>query len=240
MTPRSLSQSPGTAVMISHHQVRFTQTAQCFAALALPAGSRAEHFAAGLDLSQAREDIAADLSGEWLFFVDDDHLFEPDMAMRLLRRLDEYPDVDVVSALVLRRWPPHYTVAGRLIDDKTASIVGFANGSTGLARVDLTGLGGGAVIRRSAFDRFARPWFMGGAFTEDWTFCSRLKQAGGQSAVDLDVLSGHNATLSVWPTREENGEWGVSYVPVRTGSQAALVADVKAAATLSGRVAVAV
>jgi cellulose synthase/poly-beta-1,6-N-acetylglucosamine synthase-like glycosyltransferase len=214
-----LSQSPGTAVMISHVAPRYTQAVQCFSALQLPAGSRSEHHAAGLDLAMAREEIASAFSGDWLFFVDDDALFQPDLVMRLLQRLDEYPDVDVVSAFILRRWPPHYSVAARLNANATATVLNFHDGH-GLTRVDLTGLGGGAIIRRRAFERVQRPWFTGGALTEDWTFCSRLKWAGGQAAVDLDVQVGHITPMSVWPTREADGTWGVAWVPIRAASQA--------------------
>jgi cellulose synthase/poly-beta-1,6-N-acetylglucosamine synthase-like glycosyltransferase len=214
----SLSSSPGTAVMISHNGIRYTQSAQCFSALELPQGSKSEHHAAGLDLAKAREEIAGYFSGEWLFFVDDDALFQPDLVMRLLQRLDEYPDVDVISAFILRRWPPHYSVAARLNPNGTATVMHFHDGH-GLARVDLTGLGGGAVIRRRAFERVKQPWFTGGMLTEDWTFCTRLKWAGGQAAVDLDVQVGHITPMSVWPTREEDGTWGVAWVPIRAASQ---------------------
>jgi glycosyl transferase family 2 len=217
-----LSQSPGTAVMVSHNGVRFTQSAQCFAALQTPPGTRSEHFAAGLDLAVAREVIAQSMSGDWLFFVDDDALFQPDLLMRLLRRVDDHPDVDVVAALVLRRWPPHPTVAGTLNANGTASMVQFDT-VTGMTRVDLTGLGGGSVIRRRAFQRLPQPWFTGGRFTEDWTFCARLKQAGGQAAVDLDVQVGHITPMSVWPEREADGQWGVAYVPMVDGPQAVTV-----------------
>jgi cellulose synthase/poly-beta-1,6-N-acetylglucosamine synthase-like glycosyltransferase len=213
-----LSQSPGTAVMISHFAPRYTQAVQCFSALQLPAGSRSEHHAAGLDLAAAREEIAGYFTGDWLFFVDDDHLFQPDVLMRLLARLDANPDVDVVAAYVLRRWPPHYTVAGRLNADGTATVRYFGAGS-GIAREDLTGLGGGSVIRRSAFERIRKPWFTGGKFTEDWTFCSRLKAAGGTVAVDLDIQVGHITPMAVYPVREADGSWGVAYVPVRAGTQ---------------------
>lgn len=215
-----LSQTPGTAVMISHNAPRYTQSVQCFEALQLPDGSKKEHFASGLDLALARERIAETLKGDWLFFIDDDHLHQPDLAMRLLRRLDEHPDLDVVASFVVRRWPPYYTVAGKLNDDGTASIQQFERGH-GLARVDLSGLGGGAVIRRSAFATFTQPWFTGGRFTEDWTFCSRLKAAGGgKVAVDLESRVGHITPMSIWPTLQEDGTWGVAYLPVRDGSQA--------------------
>lgn len=213
----TLSQSPGTAVMISHNAPRFTQSVQCFEALTLPPGSRKEHYAAGMDLAKAREDIAAHLFGEWLFFVDDDHLHQADLLQRLLQRLDARPDLDLVASFVLRRWPPHYGVVARLNPDQTATVLHIEAGS-GIVPVDLTGLGGGAVIRRAAFLKTPRPWFTGGTFTEDWTFCQRLKAAGGQAAIDLECPVGHITPMSVWPIRED-GQWGVAYLPVRDGKQ---------------------
>ena len=211
-----ISQSPGTVRMISHNHPRHTQSVQCFSALQMPAGSDANHFAAGLDLAQAREVLAQKMTGEWLFFIDDDHVHAPDLLMRLLRRLDENPDVDLVASFVVRRWPPHYSVIGKLNGEAMASIQHVQAGS-GLVRVDLTGLGGGAVIRRQAFLKVQPPWFTNGRFTEDWRFCERLKKVGGQAAVDLDAVAGHITPMSVWPTRDEDGTWGVSYVPVCDG-----------------------
>ena len=224
-----ISQAPGTAVMISHNAPRYTQSLQCFEALERPAGTRMEHFAAGLDLAQAREQVAAACTGEWLFFIDDDHVHGPDLLQRLLGRLDEHPELDLVASFVLRRWPPHYSVAARLNPDSTATILNFESGS-GVVPVDLTGLGGGSVIRRSALARVRRPWFTGGRFTEDWTFCTRLKASGGQAAVDLACPVGHITPMSVWPSREA-GQWGVSYAPIRDGSQATTLAIAAAAVT---------
>jgi cellulose synthase/poly-beta-1,6-N-acetylglucosamine synthase-like glycosyltransferase len=219
-------------MMISHNGVRFTQSAQCFAALKTPPGTRTEHYAAGLDLAKARERIATEMSGDWLFFVDDDTLFAPDTITRLLARLDAHPDVDVLATFVLRRWPPHYTVAGRLnADGQTATVQHFQRGS-GLVPVELTGLGGGAVIRRRAFERIAPPWFTGGVLTEDWTFCARLTQAGGHAAVDLDVLVGHITPMAVWPSKEEDGQWGVAYTPICDGMQAITSAQAEAIGAL--------
>lgn len=222
-----LSQQPGTAVMISHERPRFTQSVQCFQALQVPPGSRHEHMAGGIDLAKTREYLADTMSGGWLFMVDDDHLFAPDMLLRLLKRLDEAPHVDVVASFCLRRWLPHPTVVGELQEDGTARMIGFQRGS-GLVEVDLTGLGSGAVIRRSAFNRFYRPWFTGGPFTEDWTFCSRLLKAGGKCAVDLDIQVGHISNMVVWPAKDEAGEWGVSYVPLRDGDQEMTIETVTA------------
>lgn len=221
---KPLVESPGTAVMISYQGIRVTQSAQCFDALTLPSGSRREHFASGIELAKARERLATECTGDWLFFVDDDTMFAPDLVQRLLTRLDENPEIDIVAAFPLRRWPPHYSVAGHLRPNGTAEIVSFDT-TRGLAKVDLTGLGGGAVIRRSAFTRVPKPWFTGGPFTEDWTFCARLKAVGGQAAVDMEAPVGHVAQVAIWPSFED-GAWGVSYVPLREGPPGQLTAAV--------------
>lgn len=214
-----LIDSPGTAVMISHNAPRYTQAVQCFTAMQVPTGTRVEHFASGIDLAKARETLAQSMSGEWIFHIDDDHVYTPDLLMRLLARLDEYPDIDVLATHVLRRWPPHYSVAANLLPNGQARIVQFSS-EAGVNRVDLTGLGGGAVIRRRAFERVPQPWFTGqGPFTEDWKFCTRLKAAGGTVAVDLDVQVGHITPMAVWPSREASGVWGVAWMPVRDGGQ---------------------
>lgn len=235
MPRRPLAESPGTVRMISHNHPRHTQSVQCFTKLQVPAGSDIDHFAAGLDLAAAREAIALRMTGEWLFFIDDDHLHAPDLLMRLLTRLDEHPELDLVAAFTLRRWPPHYGVVARLNGPTEQASVQHVEHGSGLLTTErvggpiLTGLGGGAVIRRTAFYQVPQPWFTHGRFTEDWRFCERVARAGGQVAVDLDAVVGHITPMAVWPSRDDDGTWGVSYVPVCDGVNqwsASFVADI--------------
>lgn len=209
--------------MISHNHPRHTQSVQCFTKLEMPAGCDVDHYAAGLLLDAAREVLAQKMTGEWLFFIDDDHLHAPDLLMRLLRRLDENPDLDLVASFVLRRWPPHYGVVAKLNGPHEQATIQHVERGGGLLTPEriggplLTGLGGGAVIRRQAFLKIQPPWFTNGRFTEDWRFCERLHYAGGRAAVDLDAVAGHITPMAVWPSLDDDGTWGVSYVPVCDG-----------------------
>lgn len=222
MTTR-LRESPGTVRMISHNHPRHTQSVQCFTKLQMPPGCDVDHYAAGLMLDAAREAIAERMTGDWLFFIDDDHLHAPDLLMRLLTRLDERPDLDLVAAFTLRRWPPHYGVIATLNGPTEQATVKHVERGSGLLTSALvggpllTGLGGGAVIRRSAFWKVPQPWFTNGRFTEDWRFCERLHRAGGAAAVDLDAVVGHITPVAIWPSRYADGVWGVSSVPVCDG-----------------------
>lgn len=220
---KKCSEYPGTVRMISHNHPRHTQSVQCFTRLQVPAGSDIDHFAAGMDLAWAREVLAQKMTGEWLFFIDDDHVHAPDLLMRLLRRLDDHPEIDLVAAFTLRRWPPHYSVIATLNGPTEPASIRHVERATGLLTNErlggaiLTGLGGGAVIRRSALLKVQPPWFTNGRFTEDWRFCERLINAGGQCAVDLDAVVGHVTPMAVWPSIDDDGTWGVSYVPVQDG-----------------------
>jgi hypothetical protein len=48
----------------------------------------------------------------------------------------------------------------------------------------------------------------GGGLNEDLTFCKKVREAGFDIHVDVDVPIGHISQISVWPTFEEE-EWKI-------------------------------
>jgi hypothetical protein len=60
--------------------------------------------------SSARNGLVSTMLGEWLLMLDTDHQFDPDILARMLKVLQDNPDVDVLSALYLHRGAPHMPV----------------------------------------------------------------------------------------------------------------------------------
>lgn len=60
--------------------------------------------------SSARNGLVSTMLGEWLLMLDTDHQFEPDIVARLLKVMQNNPDVDVLSGLYLHRSAPHMPV----------------------------------------------------------------------------------------------------------------------------------
>lgn len=148
------------------------------------------------DTTANRNQACANLYGEWVWFIDDDHAFRPD----ILRRLLEW-DVDIVAPLVLRRHQPFLPVA--CLDDEVLDLK--QQPDEGLLEVDHTG-SSGMLIRRRVIEAMAEPWFeLGNGISEDVNFCRAARTAGFDIHVDLGTRMGHITPAVVWPVHD--GEW---------------------------------
>lgn len=130
---------------------------------------------------------------EWIFFVDDDQLFQPDALLKLLA-----DHVDIVTCNLLlkeRPWPPYLFQQG---PDGVVPIT--LNTQQDLFTVAACGLGG-VLVRRGVFDRIRKPWFdVNVEFrTDDLWFCALAREAGIPIHCDPRVLSGHCIRGAVWP-----------------------------------------
>jgi hypothetical protein len=122
-----------------------------------------------------------------LLWIDDDHTFNPDMAVYLAR----HGDKDMVSALYYGR-TQHLPVA--YVKDKTDDpykhypLVEVPNK---LVQVDAVGFGA-LLMRRDVLDRVPEPWFtIDYRAGEDIAFCVSAKRAGVTIYVDGSYRLGH-------------------------------------------------
>lgn len=163
--------------------------------------------------NQAMEE-ADEQGADWLWFLDDDHTYEPDILDRLLAH-----EGDIIQPVVLRRKRPFLTVVQRLDPHLeppaliTQSLHELGTPADGAVEVDTLGMGG-TLIRRSAWARMARPWFEAGQgrpgkLMEDVTFSARARDAGARCYIALDVPMGHLGVVEIWPVFEE-GQWMTS------------------------------
>lgn len=69
----------------------------------------------------SRNVFADDVVGDWIFMTDTDHIFAPDLLVRLLRLQEKY-NTRVLSGIYTFKYPPHYPVAnvwGADLSDQT-------------------------------------------------------------------------------------------------------------------------
>jgi hypothetical protein len=128
----------------------------------------------------ARNTLVERIRGDWLLMVDADHAFEPDLAARLLRKLDEY-QCDVVTAVYVHKHPPHTPVLYQYngqgmepIHDWDRRAEAFQIGSAGA---------GSLLVKRSVFTRIKSelkegPFDRIAPFGEDHSFFIRLHRLG--------------------------------------------------------------
>jgi hypothetical protein len=127
-----------------------------------------------------RNQIVKDLRGDWLFMVDADNAFEPDLLCRLLNVSAKY-DLDVVTGAYCFKSPPHYPVLYiRNPESERHEIIAEWDRSCEVFRIDSAGAGC-LLIRRRVFDRIAKelrenPFDRIGRKGEDHSFFERLRR----------------------------------------------------------------
>jgi len=148
------------------------------------------------------------------FFMDDDHHFDMDLVLRLLRW-----NVPVVGALVSFSKPPFHPVLfkGETHENGRKQFISIPwselDGRLGLYPV-FAAAGAGILVRRDVFEKIPDPWFALGRYTadecaEDMYFYEQCRNAGFPIYVDLDSPVGHFAPVAAWPVRREDGKWTI-------------------------------
>ena len=184
--------TPGTVGVCASETGRYTVFAIAMQGLQSPPGSVTK-WRLGSDTASARNDVCEQMVGDWVWFMDDDHNFAPDILIRLLQR-----DVPIVSPLCLRRTQPFYPVS--TVDDNVLDVTRY--GPDELVPVQFTG-SAGMVIRREVIEAVEPPWFeLGNGISEDVNFCRKAAAAGFPIYVDLGVPLGHITTCVIWPSHD--------------------------------------
>jgi hypothetical protein len=140
----------------------------------------------------------------------DDHVFAPDLLMRLLDR-----QVDVVSPLVAaRKWPHAMFVFRQDPEKDEMTIVDRSElPSSGIHPYDGCS-GAGMLIRRHVLEKLQAPYYepgkiRQGELNEDTWLMYKMRQAGAQIWVDFDLRMGHQTPAVVWPRRDAEGRWEI-------------------------------
>lgn len=142
---------------------------------------------------------------QWVWILNDDHVFHADVLYKLLNR-----DVDVVTPLIFRRLPPFTAVAS--FDEVDGIPLNYAQ--TVLppdGMVPILGSGtAGMLLTRKAVEAVEDPWFYNDrSMGEDYLFCTRLREAGIDLHLDLDNQMGHIGVCEIWPGKNADGDWAI-------------------------------
>jgi hypothetical protein len=183
-------------------QARYSQSAFSMASLELPPGTRLS-MATGLSIPRSLNTIIREMSGDWVWFQADDHVFDSGLLMRLLDK-----DVDVVVPLIVRHIPPFAPVIFKQQTDIGYEPFAYDEiPAGGLFEVHAAGTGG-MLVRRHVLDAVGEPWFEFSSHevhNEDLEFCRKIRHAGFQIYADADNIMGHMGVFTIWPDRDESG-----------------------------------
>jgi GT2 family glycosyltransferase len=191
----------GTIGVLSTDLARYASFAMSLLGVKYPWGTSIS-WQRGADICHSCNRLVREMTGDWLWILGDDHVFDTDLLLRLLSRM--YDDgCDLVAPLVLGRAAPFPTVIGVLgADGRSLSPKPIAE-CQGRFEVDAVG-SAGLLVRRAVLTAMADPWFEAsrltrGALGEDWWFCLQARRAGFTIWVDADTTMGHTTSMTLWP-----------------------------------------
>lgn len=202
----------GVIGIVAQEQSRYTKFWAAFTALIKSYPDIDVNFRVGNQLASARAEVIASAKAakkDWVWFIDDDHDFKPDILIKLLSH-----NVDIVGPLYCIRGYPFDATARELSDDGTFRTIFNtpASGEPGLKEVLSTGTSG-LLIRRKVWETMDRPWFGLGhldpeQIAEDFFFCDKARQHGFKVYVDTSIPLEHFATMKV-SQQYINNKWHI-------------------------------
>lgn len=147
---------------------------------------------------------AVDGEFDFVLWLDSDMVFPPNTLERMVKTLDEHPEIDILNALYFRRGTPFSPVAyDRLeINDRgECDYEDMKDVPTELS--EIAGCGFGCVLMRTdclldLAAKFGAVWFTPiGNVGEDCSFCIRARNEGYKIYCDPTIKIGHMAYAPV-------------------------------------------
>lgn len=132
--------------------------------------------------SWARNGLAERFLGDWLFQLDTDHEFDPDLTCRMVKAMEQ-ANLDVVTGLYVYKPEPHAPTIYHWDEEaKAYCIIGDWSNEADLLEISCAG-GGCLLVRRSVFDRIRielheHPFDIIPPFSEDFSFFQRCMKLG--------------------------------------------------------------
>lgn len=148
---------------------------------------------------EAFAEYAVNMGFDYIFYIDDDHIWESDTFQRLEKWIKDY---DIVAPLCVQRAEPYAPVVYKSefkdIDGQTTFFnrpyVDVKEIKKGDIITDADAIGfGAAIVKTDLFKRVPRPWFMSTMpVGEDITFCAKAKALGkAKILVDTNIEAPH-------------------------------------------------
>lgn len=158
--------------------------------------------------------LISETQGEWVFILGDDHVFEADSLMKLLKW-----QLPAVVGLNVQRLPPYWPVVlqgkpGPKLRNLSWAEVPQGQGLWYPSR-DMYAGNSGLLLQRYLIDKLEKPIFRAGQFdpgivNEDIYLMHSLKAQGVNVPIDMGVVLGHSNNLTAVPALTDDG-WRIDF-----------------------------
>lgn len=141
----------------------------------------------------ARNSLVKRMRGEWLLLLDTDHIFDPDVAKRMIDKMNLH-NIDVLTGFYQYKFYPYAPVLYRW-DKKSYQVLGDWDRSVSVQQIDSAGAGC-LMVRRKVFDRIVdelkeEPFEIISPFSEDHSFFHRLRKLKIDAYFDASIQYHH-------------------------------------------------
>ena len=205
---------PGTIILAAGVQPRFYEFQMSLDALQAPTGTKLS-VQRSCDITSNFNNGLKTMTGEWAWFLADDHTFAPEILMHLL---DKQVDVVVpITPCKVLPWMPcvmHGPDPGEAIWHEDMLLYDWdelsGEGIMALPKGEFIGQAG-MLVRKPVLDKIGYPWFKcgqldPGRLQEDMKFCHDIQSLGYTIWVDQDIIFDHYFIIGV-SARRHNGKW---------------------------------
>lgn len=201
----------GTIIVAAGIQPRYYEFQMSLAQVAAPVGTKL-HLERSCDITQNFNGGLKKMTGDWAWFLGDDHAFKPDTLMRLLSH-----NVDVVVPIAPCKTIPWLPCVMHSLDGGWHEKMLMYHwdelsgaGLLPLPRGDFIGQAG-MLVKKPVLDKIGYPWFKcgqidAGRLQEDLTFCEEIQKLGYTVNVDQEIIFDHMMPMCI-TARKHEGKW---------------------------------
>lgn len=213
----------GTIVVAAGIQPRYYEFQLSLDALGAPVGTKL-HIERSCDITQNFNNGVKSMTGDWVWFLGDDHSFSPLLLLRLLSHRK-----DIVVPITPTKTPPwgpcvlHGPDDGRIWHPEMKLYSWNELSGDGLFKLPMGDFIGqaGMLVQKNVLDRIGYPTFKcgrldPGRLQEDLSFCREAQQLGYDIWIDQEVIFDHHAPVCITAKKLE-GQW-VPSIKAGTGS----------------------
>ena len=223
----STNYTPGLLALASGELARYAHSRTSIEGILRPAGSRrysSTCLSVAENFNGAAQTLLDNADLQWMLLLNDDHLYEPTVLLKLLDRM-EAGNLDAVTGLYFERAVPFGPVLFNRVEGEAIALhrrfLREDDGET--ITVDACGDGCMLVHRRvievlaARARETGRPmWELGDGNPEqsnhDMCFGAKLRALGFTITADLTVRVGHTMAMTIWPVRTAEG-WQMDLRP---------------------------
>jgi len=199
---------PGTvAVLYASDSAHYSQFTINLDKLSIPAGTEKD-FEPGIDRVDSMNllvDRALGRGFYWIWFIDEDRSFAPDILEQLLARNEA-----IIAPITISTEPP-FQPESLILSDRgeiKPLVLDDYTGPGSLLEVASVGASG-MLIRRAVLESMEPPWFRRGTDgTETLWFCTKARELGFQPYIDTSARIGNFQIASLVPNHK-GGKWEI-------------------------------